>query len=124
VSLRAAIALMYSEYTKLPTMNPNCYLTAAAQYANLRVRRTFGDSMDIGGVSRQTRRLKFLECVLRVAWPTGHARFRRVYDGVGPAWAKWISAHRGVATVTFLAFVPLEWAAIAMSFALRIRIRP
>lgn len=123
ISLRTAVALMYSEYTKLPTVNPNCYLTAAAQNANFRVRRVFGDSIDLPGLSRQTKRLKLLECVLCVTWPRGHARVRQVYDQFGPSLAQRVGSHPWLATMTFLAFVPLEWGAVVLSFVLRVPVR-
>lgn len=112
---KIAIEFMFVEYNKLPTTDPNCYLSAAAQH---RHRWLLGDSAE--GVSLQTKRLKFLEIALRCAAPNFHATLRQIYDHFGPPLATYCRKSPWFADMSYLLLLPLELTAIALAATLRI----
>lgn len=105
-SWKIAIDVMLAEYAKLPTTDPNCYLSAAARHRHVWLFRECAI-----GVSLQTKRLKFLEIALRCAAPRFHGALRRFYDRIGPPLAGFCGKSAWFADCTYLALLPLEWAA-------------
>lgn len=112
---KIAIDFMFVEYNKLPTTDPNCYLSAAAQH---RHRWLLGESSL--GVSLQTKRLKFLEIALRCSAPKQHAALRRIYDRFGPPLAAFCRKSPWFADLSYLLLLPVELTAIALAKTLRI----
>ena len=106
VSWRIEIDIMLAEYAKLPTTNPNCYLSAAANH-----RHSWLFHRPSHKVSLQTKRLKFLEITLCCLSPRLHFALRSKYDRFGPSLAKCCRGSPWFADATYLALVPLEIAA-------------
>jgi hypothetical protein len=107
---RLAIDLMLIEYSKLPTEDPNCFVSAAAAKGH---RRWVGsDSIAVDGkivcVNRQMRELKAGEFVLKAVAPGFHRILRRCYNGVGPRLAKMICRSKSAADIAYISLVPIQ----------------
>ncbi|MEM7456029.1 MAG: DUF6688 family protein [Planctomycetota bacterium] len=108
---RASIQLMLVEYAKLPTENPNCFVSSAA--ANGYAAFVGAEEVVRGGcrlkVNRQMRVLKAGEFAFQCALPSMHLCVRKVYNRMGPILARLIRKRRLPATFCYCAFKPLEW---------------
>ena len=114
VSWRIALLMMMDEYSKLPTNNPNCYVSSAAAHGHpllVRSEIIVGDSGQRLRINQQMRRLKFLELMLASSFPPFHRFVRTIYNGVGPLLASIIRSHPILADVAFMSLLPLEFAA-------------
>lgn len=109
VSWGFAIDIMLREYAKLPTADPNCYISGAAAggHAKLVGSRQCG----AGKVNLQMQRLKFLEFALAAALPRMHAMIRAVYNLIGPSLAKRCAKNVWFADATYIALKSVEWPA-------------
>ncbi len=116
-----AVQTMYSEYAKLPTDDPNCFVSAAAANGH----RFLTRSWEVDGprcrlrVNRQMQYLKFLEFALAAAMPTVHGKVRRVYNRLGPPLADWTRGSRWRADIAWLSLVPLVLVAMIIRIACR-----
>ncbi len=114
VCYRYAVVLMLHEYSKLPTTDPNCYLSSGARH---------GHPWLVGArtsVGPQTKRLKFLELVFAQGCPRLHSRVRVCYDLIGPPLARYCGRNRWFADATYVALMPLAWLADCLRIVLRI----
>ena len=113
---KVALEIQAREYAKLPTTDPNCYVSSAAAHGHPRwVGSLATDSEDrdsATNVNLQMKRLKFLEFGLRAAAPGIHSRIRSFYNSVGPRLANLCQSNVWFADLTFLVLKPVEWAAI------------
>ena len=116
VGWRLAILAMLSEYAKLPTTNPNCYLSNAAAHAH----PLLTGATKAGEVTDCMRRLKFLEIVFKTAAPAWHQTIRRGYDRWCPPLAARCQRSVLLASVTRIILVPLELLAEVLRLGLRI----
>ncbi len=114
ISWRIEIEVMLAEYGKLPTTDPNCYLSAAANH-----RHAWLFHKPHQQVSIQTKRLKFLEIGLHCAAPKFHAALRRIYDRHGPPLARFCQKSRWFADVTYLVLLPLEVVAAMLHYVIQ-----
>ncbi|QDT04397.1 hypothetical protein K227x_27880 [Rubripirellula lacrimiformis] len=115
-----ATDIMMKEYAKLPTAAPNCYVTSAAAGGHRRLvasRPRHGDQIL---VNPQMQRLKFAEFAIATALPNTHASIRRCYDRIGPPLAHRCRSNIWFADATYVAFKPLEWAAIGLAKSMAI----
>ncbi len=113
---RWAIITMLIEYAKLPTTNPNCYLSNAAAFAHPRLT----GAVRRGEVTACMQRLKFIELAFRAALPGVHHLVRRQYDLWCPPLAERCRRHVWLATLTCIGLWPVEFVAEALRFLLRI----
>lgn len=113
---RWAILVMLDEYSKLPTTNPNCYMSNAAAYAH----PLLTGAARPGEVTACMRRLKFLEIVMRATAPTLHQMIRCEYDRWCPPLAAVCQHNVILASLTRLGLVPLELLAELLRVGLRI----
>lgn len=104
-----AVDIMLREYAKLPTTDPNCYISGAAAggHAKLVGSRQCG----AGKVNLQMQRLKFLEFALAAALPRTHVTIRAVYNVIGPPLAKRCAKNVWFADTTYVALKLIEWPA-------------
>ncbi|WP_419189090.1 hypothetical protein [Stieleria marina] len=108
-SWKLAVDLMLIEYAKLPTAQPNCYVSSAAAYGH---RKWVGSQQSPSGlVNQQMRELKFIEFALVAAAPGAHSILRRAYNFGGPKLASVCRSNVWFADLTFLALKPLEFMA-------------
>lgn len=120
---KVAVDLMLVEYAKLPTTDPNCYVSSAAAHGHRRlVRSRYIVDAPSGPilVNNQMRRLKFLEFALRAAVPRTHRQIRAAYDRFGPRLASGCRASAYLADVAYMLLKPLEWTAELLRIAARI----
>ncbi|MCA9216346.1 MAG: hypothetical protein KDB27_24930 [Planctomycetales bacterium] len=109
---RASIELMFIEYAKLPTTNPNCYVSSAAAHGH---RRFVGAAIQNGTTANmQMCRLKLLEFGLRAASPLLHRSIRETYDMYGPLLAKTCRQNVWFADTTYLLLKPIEYIAVGI----------
>ncbi len=118
---KLALDIMLVEYSKLPTTDPNCYVSSAAAHGHPTLVGTCRCGDGVQPMNLQTRRLKFLEIVLKAALPGIHFRLRRVYDRVGPALARQCRRSIWFADATYLMLKPIEWLSEMIRIILRIR---
>lgn len=107
---RTSVHLAISEYAKLPTQPPSCYIATAAAHGHRRwvgARDILLDDKTCIRVNHQLRRLKAAEIALRTVWPAGHRCVRRVYDLLGSALARRI-ARPWLADAAYLLLKPAE----------------
>lgn len=114
-SARLSLALLLEEYAKLPMTDPNCYLSSAAAHGHAWL---VGEAC--GEVSRQTKRLKFLELVICLRWPHAHRVVRKIYNRCGPTLARVCRMNRWFADATYLVLTPLERVAEWLRSALEV----
>ncbi|MCA9219744.1 MAG: hypothetical protein KDA71_05415 [Planctomycetales bacterium] len=117
---KVAVDLMLVEYSKLPTTDPNCYVSSAAAHGHRRLVRSRSIDEPAAGpiqVNDQMRRLKFLEFALQAAHPRIHGKVRAVYDRFGPRLAAGCRASAYLADGAYLLLKPLEWAAELLRMA-------
>lgn len=120
-SWKVALALMMDEYAKLPTANPNCYVSSAAArgHASLVRSEVVCDKSDLPVyANQQMRRLKFLELALKCGCPIFHRFIRLGYDFVGPPLARAFAIHPLLADAAYLFLMPLEFAAELLRLSL------
>ena len=108
-SWKVAVDIMLIEYSKLPTTNPNCYVSSAAANGHRRLVGT--ETSGAGVVNRQMQHLKFIEFAVAAAFPKTHRRVRDLYDQVGPVLAGVCGKNVWFADVTYLALKPIEYLA-------------
>lgn len=119
-SWRFAVDLLLIEYAKLPTTDPNCYVSSAAAHGHPRLVGV-SDLPRAGSVANmQMRRLKFLEFAFAAAAPAAHTAVRRVYNRCGPSLARVCGRNVWFADVSYLLLKPLEIAAVLIRGAARI----
>lgn len=93
VAWRWAIQSALDQYARLPTTPPpDCFVCAAAAH----------------GRRDQVRVLKAAELALMASAPRAHASLRRVYDRLGPRWAREIRGESSAAAAR-AALKPAEW---------------
>lgn len=119
IQWRFAILAMLDEYSKLPTTDPNCYLSSAASYGHPLLTR----ATRRGQVTVCMRRLKFLEIAFKVSMPATHRLVRRGYDVFCPPLARFCQRNTLPASATCLALMPLEILAELLRVGLRIERR-
>ncbi len=117
VEWRFAIVAMLDEYSKLPTTNPNCYLSNAAAYAH----PCLTGARERGAITIGMRRLKFVELVFKATAPGLHRSIRRHYDRFGPPLARLCRRNYLLATVTCVCLKPIELVAEGLRLVLQIR---
>ena len=108
---RIAIDRMLIEYSKLPTEDPNCFVSAAAAYGYpgiVSAELTHQDGKSIR-LTQQMKWLKAGEFALQATLPKCHAIVRRIYNRVGPFAATVIKRSRVLATLSFLMLLPIEF---------------
>jgi hypothetical protein len=106
-----ALESMMVEYSKLPTTNPNCFVSSSAACGH----RWLVKSTALPGgqlVNRQMKRLKFLEFALAAVFPTLHSVVRGIYDHLGPPLASICRRNVWIADATYLALKPVEQLAV------------
>ncbi len=108
VTWKLSIEAMLVEYSKLPTTNPNCYVSGAAasghrQFVRAELRE------DGAVVNQQMRRLKLLELAGATAFPRLHRIIRCGYDVLGPTLARGCRRCVWFADATYVLLKPLEW---------------
>ena len=116
-SWKIALQTQAIEYAKLPTSDPNCYVSSAAAHGHPRWVGSKSTDLHLDSapkVNLQMKRLKFLELGLRVLAPGIHARIRLIYNSIGPQLARRCKSNIWFADLTFLALKPIEWAAITV----------
>ncbi len=113
---RVAFLVMIDEYSKLPTVNPNCYLGNAAAFAH----PILTGSKQRGSITKCVRRLKFLELFLLSVAPQIHRSVRTRYDKYCPPLARCCSKYQLLATLTCLMLKPIELIAEVVRFSVRI----
>ena len=121
-SWKIALGLMMDEYAKLPTTNPNCYVSSAAACGHASVVRSevvYDESGTVMYVNQQMRRLKFMELALKCGCPVFHRIIRLGYDFVGPPLARAFAIHPLLADVAYLLLMPIEFAAELLRLTLR-----
>ena len=117
-SWKIAIETMMVEYAKLPTTDPNCYVSSAAASGHCWLVRT--QQSGLGVVSLQMKRCKFLEFVLVASVPATAAKLRKIYNRFGPALARICRSNCWFADATYLALKPLEVIAVFCQRILKI----
>ena len=110
-SWKIAVELMLIEYAKLPTNNPNCYVSSAAAGGHARLVGTVRGPRPGDVANLQMRRLKFLELALAAAAPAVHSVVRLSYDRYGPALARVCRSNVWFADATYLILKPVEFTA-------------
>lgn len=116
---KLALEVMLFEYARLPTTDPNCYVSSAAAHGHrrfVRAEQAPGSGRD-RIVNDQMRRLKFLELALLAANPPLHHRVRRFYDRLGPPLAKLCGRNPWFSDLTYLGLKPLEGVAELLRFS-------
>lgn len=128
-SWKFAVEAMLSEYSRLPTSPPNCYISTAAacghrQFVGVeRFARSQVMACDLQSpfpVNDQMCRLKFLEFALAATSPSVHRCVRRVYNAFGPHAASICRSNVWLADASYVAFKPLEWLAELIRVAARV----
>ena len=118
-SWKFAIETMMVEYSKLPTQNPNCYISSAAASGH----RWLVSATQVpnhGVVNLQMKRCKFFEFALMACYPAAAHALRRIYNCMGPVVAKFCRKNRWFADVTYLVLKPVEWTALVVQHSLNI----
>lgn len=120
---RTSLNLMMEEYAKLPTTNPNCYVSSAAANGHpdfVRSRAVRCSQGNIVLINQQMRRVKFLELALMCFSPYLHRWVRKTYDRIGPTLARILCSHPLLADIAFVLLVPFEGLAELIRLALGI----
>ena len=128
VTWKFAIDVMMWEYAKLPTTDPNCYVSSAAanghpgfvgSFEVSRLNSTDSSSdwnrcldENVATINRQMQRLKFLEFAFAAILPSLHRVVRSFYNNVGPRLAKSCQASIWFSDLTYVLLKPLEWTAV------------
>ncbi len=118
IAWKLAVDTMLAEYAKLPTTDPNCYVSAAAAHGHPRL---VGTEHANGPVNLQMRKLKFLEITLQTGLPRVHRWIRRAYDQIGPVLADQCRGSIWFADATYLMLKPIEYSSDLLRVLLRIR---
>ncbi len=111
VSWRLALNVVMAEYQRLPTTNPNCYISSAAAYGHRHLVRSevvFTAACESIYVNRQMRLLKFFELTLLCFMPRLQRTLRRIYDRIGPIIAQLCHRSKVVADIAFITLLPLQ----------------
>jgi len=109
---KIAAALAVTEYAKLPTTDPSCYIgTAAARGHRWLVGAAPVDNVPGGlRINDQVRYCKAFEVILAATCPGLHNALRRLYDTIGPVLARKIQTP-WLADLAYLLLKPAEWMA-------------
>lgn len=117
-SWKIALEIEAIEYQKLPTTNPNCYVSSAA---------AFGHPSIVGAkwrgevpVNTQMQRLKLLELALGLLSPWTHRRVRTLYNLLGPWLAACVMCSPWFADASYLVLKPIELLALSIQRGLGI----
>jgi hypothetical protein len=114
---RASVWLSLSAYLQLPIKQPNsCYVATAACKGHRSIVGSRPTSVPFP-VNRQLQVLKAFEISLQTLFPERHRELRRIYDAVGPRFAKRIN-RPWKADIAFALLKPTEWIAAATLFVL------
>lgn len=110
------------DYEKLPTSDPNCYVSSAAAHGHATLVGSFEVAHDGSPVvvNRQMQEMKCLELAFAVTLPKAHRLVRRVYNFVGPKLAWVCRRNAWFADVSFLMLKPVEWMAVCVRRIARI----
>lgn len=110
------------DYEKLPTSDPNCYVSSAAAHGHAALVGSFEDVHDGSSIviNRQMQEMKCLELAFAVTSPKAHRLVRRVYNFVGPKLAWVCRRNTWFADVSFLMLKPVEWMAVCVRRIARI----
>lgn len=119
-SWRWAVHVMLDEYSKLPTTNPNCYVSSAAANGHPQWVGSCENPRSGMVVNDQMRRLKFLEIALQAMAPPLHQRLRSLYDRIGPPLARQCKRSIWLADLSYIMLKPAEWLALGLRAALNI----
>ena len=117
VGWRWALIVMLDEYAKLPTTNPNCYLSNAAAHAH----PLLTGACRPGEATTCMRRLKFVELAFKAGAPSSHARVRRSYDRWCPPLAARCRRNITLASLTRIGLLPVELLAELLRVSLCIK---
>ena len=120
LSWKFAIDLMMVEYAKLPTSQPNCFVSSAAANGHQSLVGSFAVNSSRANertnINRQMQRLKFLEFALAAGLPRTHRVTRAIYNRLGPLLADICRSNVWFSDATFLALKPIEWLAIGLRY--------
>ena len=130
-SWKYSLDAMLAEYAKLPTVEPKCYVSAAAahghaQFVGVAQFRELDAVCDLHSaypVNMQMCRLKFLEFALAAALPGVHRAVRRAYNACGPRAAAACRSNVWLADASYLALKPLEVVAELLRIVARVPLR-
>ena len=118
-SWKFALETMMSEYAKLPTTNPNCYVSSAAASGH-RWMVAAWQVPNHGVVNLQMKRCKFVEFALMASFPKTAKVLRGIYNLIGPVMASICRQNRWFADATYLLLKPVEWSALLVQLTLNI----
>jgi hypothetical protein len=115
-SWKFALDAMLTEYAKLPTSPPKCYVSSAAAAGHPRFVGVAQFSVFAGDaqlhrdfpLNLQMCRLKFLEFALAAFSPVLHRRIRYLYDSLGPPAAAVCRSNVWLADASYIALKPVE----------------
>ena len=118
-SWKFSLDAMLAEYAKLPTVEPQCYVSAAAAHghprfvgvARIATEAAASDLLPAYPINLQMCRLKFLEFALAAAFPRVHRWVRWTYNALGPRAAAVCRSNVWLADASYVALKPLEWLA-------------
>lgn len=118
-SWKLSLNAMLADYAALPTVEPSCYVSAAAANGHRRfvgvaqfaAAKAACDLHPAFPVNLQMCRLKFLEFALAAASPRLHAVVRRAYNALGPGAASVCRSNVWLADAGYVGLKPLEWLA-------------
>ena len=118
LSWKFAIDLMMVEYAKLPTSQPNCFVSSAAANGHQSLVGPFAVNSsranESTNINRQMQRLKFFEFAFAAGLPHTHRIARAIYNRLGPWLADICRSNVWFSDATFLALKPIEWVAIVL----------
>jgi hypothetical protein len=109
-SWRLAVQSMSREYSKLPTTDPNCYVSSAAACGHQEL--VGSEVVDGGCLNLQMQRLKALEWALAAGLPRCHRRVRQTYELFGPRLASVCNSSVWFADATYVILKPIEYSAV------------
>ena len=119
LSWKFAVDLMLVEYAKLPTTQPDCFVSSAAANGHQSFVGSFvlNSSLENEGarINRQMQRLKFFEFAFAAGMPHTHHLTRAIYNRVGPTLAGICRSNVWFSDAAFLVLKPVEWLAIGLS---------
>lgn len=107
-SAKFAVDMMFVEYAKLPTTNPNCYVSSAAAHGHQNVVGVIHKLPNGAVVNRQMQTLKAGELVFQHFCPTFHKYLRVAYNRIGPILANQCQRNIWLADASFVLLKPIE----------------
>ena len=117
---RSAIIMMLDQYHQLPVEPPdNCFVSNAAAHGHPLL---VGSKLCRDGQRRnlQMARLKFLEFAMQEFSPSVHRICRRIYNYIGPPLASFLRRNVWLASLAYLALIPLALFAVLLQKSLSI----